>query len=287
MMQNKWQNNFYTTYKGVNLYIDYTSERLKILNFSCLSENTIWDIIKYAKQEKLGKIIINCRIQFLDYFLACGFVIEGIIKGYFLGEDATCMAFFIDEKRKKSAMEEDQNRIIDYCLSNANSFALIGNRSYTIRRAVKNDIPQMIELFSIVFETYPSPVFCSNYLQNIMQEQVLFKVAEEQGKIISIASADRDRINLNAEITDCATYSEYRGRNIISEIIYSLEADLKADGFITAYSLSRAKNIGINKTLNKLGYKYSGRLLNNCHISGGYEDMNVWVKDLGKDIQNH
>ncbi|HCP15639.1 MAG TPA: putative beta-lysine N-acetyltransferase, partial [Peptococcaceae bacterium] len=27
-------------------------------------------------------------------------------------------------------------------------------------------------------------------------------------------------------------------------------------------------------------YEYSGRLVNNCDICGGFEDMNIWVKRL-------
>jgi beta-lysine N6-acetyltransferase len=68
----------------------------------------------------------------------------------------------------------------------------------------------------------------------------------------------------------------------LQNIIYSLEEDLKEKGFYIAYSLVRAVNPGINKALSKLEYEYGGRLINNCHICGGFEDMNVWVKKLEK-----
>jgi putative beta-lysine N-acetyltransferase len=272
--------NFFTTLKSVELYIDYTNQRLKILNFLVISTLTIKEIIAYARRKKLGKIIYNCPEHLLIPFQDCGFVIEGIIDGYFRGEDAACISFFLNNERKKSIYENEENKIIDFCREDTKKFTAAKNRTYKIRPAAAKDIPQMIQLFSAVFETNPSPVFSRDYLQKVMREQVIFMAAEEEGKIISIASADMNKFHMNAEITDCATYPEYRGRNILSELICRLEEELKHAGFTSAYSLSRAKNIGINKSFSKLGYLYSGRLINNCHICGGYEDMNIWVKML-------
>ncbi|MDD2234497.1 MAG: putative beta-lysine N-acetyltransferase [Desulfitobacteriaceae bacterium] len=272
--------NFFTTFKSVELYIDYTNQRLKILNFLVISTITIKEIIAYAGRKKLGKIIYNCPEHLLRSFQDCGFVIEGIIDGYFRGEDAACISFFLNKERSKSIYENEENRVIDFCREDTKKFTSAKNRTYKVRSAEAKDIPQMIQLFSAVFETYPSPVFSRDYLQKVMREQVLFMIAEEEGKIISIAAADMNKLHMNAEITDCATYPEYRGRSILSELIYGLEEELKHANFTTAYSLSRANSIGINKSLSKLGYLYSGRLINNCHICGGYEDMNIWVKIL-------
>jgi len=274
--------NFYTNFSGVDMYVDYRNKRLKILSHFLLSELIIKEIIDYSQKENLGKIIVNCPNHQIRSFEECGFVAEGIIDGFFQGEDATCMSLFLDKKRENSLYEEKENRIIDYCVKNTNKFELTKNKNYTMRQAVPDDIPQMIQLFQTVFETYPTPIFSSVYIQEVMWDHVLFMVAEEEGEIISIASADLDKQHLNAEITDCATYPKYRGRNILSELIFQLETHLTRNGFVTAYSLSRAKNLGINRSLSKLRYIYRGRLINNCNISGGFEDMNIWVKSLNK-----
>ncbi|AHF08753.1 putative beta-lysine N-acetyltransferase [Dehalobacter restrictus] len=279
------QDNFknqYINISDIDIYVDYRNKRLKILSHSLLSELIIKEIIDYAKKENLGKIIVNCHKHQINIFEECGFVAEGVIDGFFQGEDATCMSLFLDKRRENSLYEEKENRIIDYCVKNTNRFELTKNKNYTMRQAVPDDIPQMIQLFQAVFETYPTPIFSREYLQKVMRDHVLFMVAEEERKIISIASADLDKQHMNAEITDCATNPKYRGRNILSELIFQLETHLKRNGFVTAYSLSRAKNLGINKSLSKLGYIYRGRLINNCNISGGYEDMNIWVKALKK-----
>lgn len=36
----------------------------------------------------------------------------------------------------------------------------------------------------------------------------------------------------------------------------------------------------MNRVLVQHGYAYSGRLVNNCDICGGFEDMNLWAKEL-------
>ncbi|WP_338053634.1 putative beta-lysine N-acetyltransferase [Pseudobacteroides cellulosolvens] len=247
-----------------------------------MSDDIILSIVNLAKCENLGKIISNSRIKILKNFRNCGFSIEGVINGYFNGEDAYCVSYFLDKDREVHINKEEEDKILYQCLFQKKRNSETKNLKYTIRNAEPNDIPQMIQLFLNVFETYPSPVFNGDYLKTVMNKQILFKVAVENGRIISIASADMDANNMNAEVTDCATYPEHRGRGILTNLIHSLECDLKKKGFFTLYSLSRAINPGINKALSNLNYKYGGRLVNNCHICGGFEDMNIWVKKLRK-----
>lgn len=276
------QENYYTNIKGVNVYVDYTNKRLKILDYQFISDNEIREIIDFSMAEGLGKIISYCRIKLLIQFRSCGFVVEGVINGFFQGEDAYCISYFLDTKRQVALKTEEADSILYHCINDEMRFTIREQQTYIIRQAVEDDIPQMIKLFSAVFETYPSPVFSMEYLKKVMHEQVAYKVAEENGKIISIASAEMNKLNLNAEITDCATYPEYRGKGILSDLIHYLEAELIERDFRMVYSLARAINPGINKALFKLKYRYSGRLVNNCHICGGFEDMNIWAKRLLK-----
>lgn len=274
--------NHYAAVDGVTVYLDYINNRLKILDYREISDHTVSKIIVFAEREEFGKIISNCRIRLIMPFKNNGFRIEGIINGFFKGEDAYCVSYFPDKNREVALRKEEEDIIIDQCMSSFKKGSVSEGSKYTIRKAVLSDIPDMVKLFSNVFESYPSPVFSMEYLKKIMNDCVLFKVADEDGRIISIASADMDIQNLNAEITDCATYCEYRGRGILTKLIQSLEVDLKKKGFQTSYSLSRAVNPGINKALSRLEYKYCGRLVNNCHICGDYEDMNIWVKNLAR-----
>ena len=100
------------------------------------------------------------------------------------------------------------------------------------------------------------------FLEKTMSEHVLYKVAVKDGEIIGIASADMDEENLNAEITDCATYLSYRGLGVLSNIVDELERELKKRGFICLYSLSRAINPSINHVLKRHSYEYGGMRTN-------------------------
>lgn len=278
-----FKNNYYLKYKNVDLYVDYANGRLKILDYPGIAESIIKETITFAEQEGLGKIITNCRIRLLKPFRDAGFIVEGLINGFFKGEDAYCISYFIDKSRSVSVRKEEEDTILYKSVNEKSKFTPGLDSSYAIRDASVSDIPQMVKLFSEVFKTYPSPVFSAEYLKKVMSDKVLFKVATtNDDRIISVASADMDIINLNAEMTDCATYPEYRGSGLLSNLIHSLEYDLKSKGFYTLYSLSRAINPGINISLSKLDYRYCGRLINNCHICGSFEDMNIWVKRLKK-----
>jgi len=183
------------------------------------------------------------------------------------------------KKRAVSRNPNEADKIVSLCNKKSRVHPK-PNQPYRIRTAGPGDILQMTSVFKRVFETYPSPVFDASYLLEAMSNNVLFKVAEAKNTIVAIASADMDKHNLNAEITDCATLPEHRGNALLATLIMSLEEDLNSKNFKTLYSLSRAVNPGINISLAKLGYSYKGRLINNCHICGGYEDMNIWVKPL-------
>ncbi|MBA4320075.1 MAG: putative beta-lysine N-acetyltransferase [Flavobacterium sp.] len=274
--------NHYIDINGTKVYADYINSRLKILDYNSVSQDTVMSIIDFAQKQSFGKIIYNSRIKLLCPFINCGFKVEGTINGFFEGEDAYCISYFIDKKRENTNFKELEDTILYKCVVEKKKTSVLKKTTYLIRKAEISDIGQIIDLFKAVFQTYPSPVYSHEYLEHVMDKQILFKVAVDDGKIISIASADMDKLNLNAEITDCATYPEYRGKGILTNLICSLEKGLKDRSFITLYSLSRAINPGINMALSKLDYKYCGRLINNCHICGNFEDMNIWVKKLNK-----
>lgn len=267
--------------KNSLLYLDYANSRLKILKYNLLSEDIIREILEYARKESLGKALVNCKKKDADVFKKAGFIAEGTIDGFFKGEDAQCLSFFINKKRALSKRKEEADKILDMSIGKSKITQPNNLKDgYQLRDCTQEDIPQMIKIFKAVFNTYPTPVFDGNYLKKMMEEKMLFKAILKNDKIISIASADMDKENLNAEITDCATYPEYRGQGLLTNLLYGLENDLKEKGYYTLYSLSRAINIGINMSLKKHGYSYKGRFVNNCDICGGFEDMNIWVKKI-------
>jgi putative beta-lysine N-acetyltransferase len=267
---------------SIKIHLDNVNKRVKILDSSNISNQALEKIIDFARANQAGKIIGNSKICDVKIFTEAGFCIEGKINGFYKGIDAYCLSYFIDSKRKIAADSVEEDMLINRCLKIRGKYIAGGSNTlpYSIRTATRRDIGEIVALFSTVFSTYPTPVFDEDYISQTMNGKILYKVAELDGKIIGIASADMDIENLNAEMTDCATYPEYRGKGILSNIINELELELKNRNFITLYSLSRAINIGINMVLCKHEYKYSGRLLKNCNICGAFEDMNIWTKRI-------
>lgn len=274
-------NNYYTNIDHTKIYVDLTNKRIKIVDTNNITVQNLKRIIHFSSKLHLGKIICYCDVESSEIFSDAGFKSEGKIDGFFKGKDALCMSYFITSSREVCTNFVEKNSLVKKCSDVRNTFITRhSNLNYTIRNANKNDIKEMIKLFSTVFSTYPSPIYDEEFLRETMNKKVLYKVAIYDGKIISTASADMDLENLNAEITDCATYPAYGGNGALSNIIHSLECDLKARGFMTLYSLSRAINPSINYVLSKHNYTFTGRMVNNCHICGTYEDMNIWVKNI-------
>jgi putative beta-lysine N-acetyltransferase len=95
----------------------------------------------------------------------------------------------------------------------------------------------------------------------------------------AVASAEIDGARRNAEMTDCATRPSERGRGLMVWILRALERDLaREEGIIDLYTLARADEVGMNCAFAKLGYDYTGRLVNNCRMPNGWESMNVWCR---------
>lgn len=279
----KLNNNYYTTIDHTKIYVNYHNKHIRIINFNTISVQNLKKIIHFASKEYLSKVICNCDIKFFEYFVDVGFQLEGKIDSYFKGRDAFIMSYFISINKIKHSNHENRELLLKQNLNTKNKFVYnVNNLKYFIRDANKNDIKQMIALFS----KCSSLIYNEEYLKKTMNETVLYKVAVDNDKIICIASANMDKKNLNAEITTCITDPNYMDKGILSDIIHFLELDLKRKKFITVYSLSRAINPTINFVLNKHNYKFRGRLINNCNIYGNFEDMNIWVKIINCDL-NH
>jgi len=136
----------------------------------------------------------------------------------------------------------------------------------------------MAKVFKKVFATYPSPVDQPDYLAAVLGKAALFRVVKYKQAIVSIAAAEVDWANSSAEMTNCATLPELRGLGLMSSLLHALEKDCLAHQIYCLYSLARASMYGMNLVFHRLGYVYQGTLINNCHIGGNYEDMNIWAK---------
>lgn len=268
----------------IETVLDFTNQRMKVLSYETGDYFQLAERIKVlAKEKKLGKIIFYSKKEGCLDLEWAGFVLEGKITGFFNGKDAYCYSYYIDPVRSRSLHLEEEDRILRDVTGKR---ALGKNESklpsgYILREVWEDDVDGLVNLYRNVFVSYPNPLFNPGYILDAMKDKVYFLAVFKNNVPVSVGSAEMDLINRNAEITDLATHSDTRGLGLVTAIIKVLEKEMCERRLNCLYSLCRAGVPGVNRALYKLGYCYEGRLINNCHIGGRFEDMNIWVKPSG------
>jgi len=135
-------------------------------------------------------------------------------------------------------------------------------------------------LLDHAFARYPTPSGCSDYIAEQISSGIPFRVVVQEDIVVACASADLVPEARTAELTDCATRHDQRGRGLMTGILVALLEDLRTKGYPTAFTLARAKVPGVNLVFQKLGFVWRGRMVRSCRIGEGIEDMNVWSRRL-------
>ena len=264
---------------SAKIKFDEFNQRVKILSFKGDLEDLMNQLKVYESKCTIGKIFSIIPKEDIDVYKVQGFIIEAKIDQFLNGKPAYFLSKFLTSKRKTSMhLPEEEEVLIRSREYISEDYINPTYEQYTIRDVRKEDADELAKLYDEVFETYPSPLNNSTYIQFAMDHNVFFKVAVYENKIVSAASADTDPINLNAEITDCATSKSFTGHGLIGRLIFELEKDLKAKNYKVLYSTARAISTGMNIVFAKHDYVYGGRLVNHCHICGQFENMNIWCK---------
>lgn len=264
------------------LFFDWYNRRLKVIDYEAtdylaLTERLHW----LAEENDFDKIFFKATRDDWQEFLRHGYMLEGILRYYFDGEDAYVLSRFCSTDRVTSEHLIEESDLIEKLMRSSAKPPRPLPEGYRLLPCTPEHIPDLVLLYRRVFETYPSPLTHPDYLLATMERNVLYRaIVDNEGRIVSAASAECDDKHANAEMTDCATHPDQRGKSLMSHILSALEGDLKARGINTAYTLARARSVGMNRVFYGLGYEYSGRLVNNCDIYGQFEDMNIWVKRL-------
>lgn len=262
----------------VNVTVDFFNRRLWVNEYDFEEPgnfvNYLWNI---AAEYNLEKIILPARGGDREILEQKGFNTEGRVEGFFRGEAACFLTAYLQKARRLSRHLPAQMAALKEITARPRVEPAPLPPGVELRSPGKNDIQPLSRLFSKVFSTYPTPLDNPEYLAASMEKNI-FKILAQGGQIISAAAAEINPIYNNAELTNCATLPGYRGRGLMANLIASLEQDCAKQGIGCLYSLARASSYGMNLIFHRLGYQYRGTLINNCHICGSYENMNIWVK---------
>jgi putative beta-lysine N-acetyltransferase len=265
------------------VFFDYYNRRLKVIDYDATDHRAMLDRLAWVADENaFDKIFFKARKDDWQILLRFGYMLEGILRYYYRGEDAYVLSRFRTLERVTSTQLIEESRLIESLLRTDEDYAPPPlPDGYRLFPARPEHIPAMVALYREVFATYPSPLTHPDYVLATMERDVIYAcISDENGDIVSAASAEIDVKHSNAELTDCATLKKERGRSLMFHILTRLEGELVRRQIMTGYSLARAPSVGMNRVFRRLGYAYSGRLINNCDIYGQFEDMNIWVRRL-------
>lgn len=187
------------------------------------------------------------------------------------------MALYLDENRGRPTERSLLSKVLAISRSKGKTQPKsCCPREYQISRMSVSDIHDMAGLYSRVFESYPFPIFDPDYLAQTMENKVMYFGVRHKGRLIGLGSAETDMDALNAEMTDFATLADYRGRGLAGILLDLMTREARKMGILTQYTIARAGSFGMNITFARAGYEFAGTLLNNTHIAGQLESMNVW-----------
>lgn len=263
--------------------LDAVNQRVKLKSYQFEGRQGLAALGEYlislAREQGFGKVLAEVREADWEQFVGRGFAPEGIIPGYFEGEVAYCVSYFTNPDRQASSRLAKENAILEQVLSVEPVWTPVIDSRFTLEPCTADDAPELAQLFRKVFTTYPTPLHDPAYVRDLIRrEEAIFRLVRDGRRLVSAAAAEIDWQKRNAEMTNCATLPDYRGEGLMAAILADLEPAVQEREIGCLFSLARASSHGMNLVLRRLGYRFRGRLINNCHIMGDFEDMNIWVK---------
>ena len=237
-----------------------------------------------AKKKKYTKVFTKIPKWAVEGFKKDGYIQEGRIPKFYNGKiDAYFYSKFLDKNRAeiKPEVKNIIEKHIKLALSKKSAYLNIQfNRDLKLKLLDENDVIKLAKLYKSVFKSYPFPIFNPDFLENTMNNHVVYFGVYDKNKLIAAASSEMYKDGGNAEMTDFATLPDYRGNNLSLNLLREMEAEMRLRKMKTLYTIARSHSAGMNITFSKLNYSYSGTLINNTDIAGKIESMNIWYKNL-------
>jgi len=253
-----------------------------------LSEKDGFEILtaldEIIRKNGYTKIFAKVPVSRKEEFEGAGYHSEAYVPCFFRGaEGVHFMSKFTAPDRAEMNKKKEIGDILRKASENiSNKKGAEMKDGFELAISEKSDSEELAFVFDSVFHTYPFPIHEPEYILETMEENVFYFhiVEKESGKIVSVSSADMDFHNKNVEMTDFATLPGYQGNGFASHLLRLMEDEMRKFGIKTAYTIARSLSYPMNRTFAGCGYTYAGNLVNNTHICGRLESMNVWYKPL-------
>lgn len=266
----------------MDVYIDPFNKRLRVDDYRGSCQKAATAAEELALKHQAEKLIVIARSEDFITFLEKGFRCEAVVERFFRGSSACFFTkYFAKERMISSHWLKEDDILKKIGTLTPTSVTTTLPEEYNLIKINQADAEELGAFYKKIFPVYPVPLFEPDYIRKAIKGGTIFLAYRYKGKIVSAASADIDRNNWNAELTDCATLPEHRTFGLLKNLLLKLEEELVAHEIFCAYSLARAQSFGMNAVLYQLGFRYRGRMPNNCYIYNDLEDMNMWAKELG------
>lgn len=236
-----------------------------------------------ADRHDYGKIFAKVTGAQAPAFLNADYVEEARIPDYF-NDKSDCV--FLSRFRKPERKNPDDPELIRDVIAKAQAAEVTAPdtvamaQQFHMRVMAPEDTPEMAEVYKVVFDSYPFPIHEPEYLAETMATHIRYFGIFEGNKLVALASCEMDKDAGAVEMTDFATLPDYRGNSFARVLLAEMERDMRRTGITTAYTIARAVSYGMNITFGRMGYAFTGTLVNNTQISGNLESMNIWYKPL-------
>lgn len=227
-----------------------------------------------------SKLIVYSRSDDEPAWVGAGWLYEGAILGFFRdGAPAHLWVAFGDEERSIAPRDGEHDDIVRIAAAKEPTTPQLKS-GFFCHRADPRNAGVLASLMSAVFPDYPTPITESLLADQIAAGSHVFRfIVGEDGRPVASASAEIDHERRCAELTDCATLPDQRGAGHMAYLLHRLARDVRTDlGITDLYTLARADEPGMNCVFGKLGFRYTGRLVNNCRMPNGWESMNIWCR---------
>ena len=266
---------------AADVVVSSHNQRLQVLSHDAGDvDSLVRELARRAEEAGFGKVFAKVPEAERALFEAAGMEAEATIQGYYGGDDAAVVSLFVDPARRERPFLGEQQAILDRIRSRPPDPSLpelpVG---YRLKVAEPEDADDLAALYQQVFASYPFPITDPGYLVSTMATHVVYRlVRDADGALVAAASAETDADHGNAEMTDFATLTSQRGLGLAQHLLAALEDDMRERGIGALYTIARARSAGMNRVFANRGYRWTGTLVNNCHISGRFEDMHVWCR---------
>jgi putative beta-lysine N-acetyltransferase len=273
----------------VQMVVSDFNQRIQILDYEAREPGAmIRGLVSEAHRRGYGKIFLKAPVSDREDLEGAGMVFEATITGYFSGRPAVVMSLYLNDDRMERPFESEQDDILEAMASHPPNPSVPNlPDGYTLAVAEASDLEELASLYETVFDSYPFPITDPEYLLSTMNSHVVYRIVRDaEGVAVAAASAETCRRHRNAEMTDFATLPSQRGLGLAQHILAALEEDMAARSIPNLYTIARARSFGMNRVFYNRGYSMTGTLVNNCHISGQFEDMHVWCKSVEPATQN-